>query len=60
LKLKPKLTLDVTVTGGSGERIAWGTWGEAVDLELKYLHPRTGQRIAIRRRYGSLASSRLS
>jgi ATP-dependent DNA ligase len=24
LKLKPKLTLTVTVTGGSAERITWG------------------------------------
>ena len=30
LKLKPKLVLDVTVTGGSDERIVWGDWGEAV------------------------------
>jgi hypothetical protein len=48
LKLKPKLTLDVIVTGGSGERVAWGTWGEAVDLEMEYMHPRTAQRTAIR------------
>lgn len=48
LKLKPKLTLDVKVTGGSGERIAWGDWGEAVMLELVYKHPRTGKRTQIR------------
>jgi ATP-dependent DNA ligase len=48
LKLKPKLTLDVIVTGGSAERIAWGDWGEAVMLELEYAHPRTGERLEIR------------
>ena len=48
LKLKPKLTLDVTVTGGSAERIAWGDWGEAVMLELAYKHPRTGTRTTIK------------
>ena len=48
LKLKPKLTLDVIVTGGSDEHIAWGDWGEAVMLELAYRHPRTGSEVAIR------------
>jgi len=48
LKLKPKLTLDVTVTGGSAEPIKWGDWGEAVMLELEYAHPRTGERLKIR------------
>jgi hypothetical protein len=48
LKLKPKLTLDVRVTGGSADRIAWGDWGEAVMLQLAYTHPRTGKRVAIR------------
>jgi ATP-dependent DNA ligase len=48
LKLKPKLTLDVGVTGGSAERIAWGDWGEAVMLELAYKHPRTGKHTHIR------------
>jgi hypothetical protein len=48
LKLKPKLTLDVDVTGGSAERIAWGDWGEAVMLELRYAHPRTGATVEIR------------
>ena len=47
LKLKPKLTLDVKVTGGSGERIAWGDWGEAVMLEFAYRHPRTRKRTQI-------------
>ena len=44
LKLKHKLTLDVTVTGRSDQRIASGDWGEAVMLELAYKHPRTGKR----------------
>jgi bifunctional non-homologous end joining protein LigD len=39
LKLKPKLTLTVTVTGGSSERITWGDWGEAVMLEFKVYAP---------------------
>ena len=47
LKLKPKLTLDVRVTGGSGDRIAWGDWGESVMLELAYKHPRTGKRASL-------------
>jgi ATP-dependent DNA ligase len=47
-KLKPKLTLDVVVTDGSGARIAWGDWGEATVLELRYAHPRTGAEVAIR------------
>ena len=42
LKLKPKLTLAVAVTGGSDQRIRWGDWGEAVMLEFSYTHPRTG------------------
>ena len=46
--MKPKLTLDVTGTAGSAERIAWGDWGEAVMLELAYKHPRTGKRTKIR------------
>ena len=45
LKLKPKLSLDVVVTGGSAERIRWGDWGEAVMLEFRYTHPRTGVEI---------------
>ena len=48
LKLKPKLTLELVVTVGSAERIAWGDWGEVVMLELAYSHPRTGQRTQIR------------
>jgi hypothetical protein len=42
LKLKPKLTLEVVVTGGSAARIVWGDWGEAVMLAFRYTHPRTG------------------
>jgi hypothetical protein len=48
LKLKPKLTLDVVVTGGSAERVRWGGWGEAVVLAFRYTHPRTGADIEIR------------
>jgi len=48
LKLKPQLTLDVKVTGGSEEPIAWGDWGEAVMLHLTYKHPRTGKQVEIR------------
>ena len=48
LKLKPKLTLEAVVTDGSAERIRWGDWGEAVMLELRYVHPRTGADVEIR------------
>ena len=48
LKLKPKLTLDVVVTGGSAERVRWGDWGEAAMLAFRYTHPRTGADVAIR------------
>ena len=48
LKPKPKLTLEVTVTGGSADRIAWGDWGEAVMLELEYKYPRSRKRMRIR------------
>ena len=36
------------VTGGSAERITWGDWGEAVMLEFRYTHPRTGADVEIR------------
>ena len=36
------------MTGGSAERIAWGDWGEAVMLEFRYTHPRTGADVEIR------------
>ena len=48
LKLKPKLTLDVLMTGGSAECIAWGDWGEAVMLAFRYTHPRRGAEVEIR------------
>jgi ATP-dependent DNA ligase len=48
LKLKPKLTLDVVIAGGSSRRIPWGDWGEAVMLELRYAHPRGGAEVQIR------------
>ena len=48
LKLKPKLTLEVVVTGGSAERVRWGDWGEAVMLAFHYTYPRTGADIEIR------------
>ena len=41
-KLKPKMALEVTVTGGSDERIRWGGWGEAVQLEFRYNPPSDG------------------
>jgi hypothetical protein len=47
-KLKPKLTLDVVVPGGSADRIRWGDWGEAVMLEFRYTHPRTAADVEIR------------
>ena len=36
LKVKPKVTLEVVVTGGSSEAIQWGDWGLAVMLEIAY------------------------
>ena len=48
LKLKPKLTLDVVVTGGSANRVRWGDWGEAVMLAFRYAHPRIGAEVEIR------------
>jgi len=41
-KVKPKVTLEVIVTGGSPEPIPWGDWGLAVMLDLVYKHPRVG------------------
>ena len=43
LKLKPKLRLKVVVAGGSTKWIPWGDWGQAVVLEIAYVHPRTPQ-----------------
>ena len=48
LKLKPKLALEVVVTGGSAQRVRWGDWGEAVMLAFRYGHPRTGVDVEIR------------
>ena len=48
LKLKPKLTLEVVVTGGSADRVRWGNWGEAVMLAFRYTHPRTDADVEIR------------
>jgi len=40
LKVKPKVTLEIVVTGGSSEPIIWGDWGLAVMLDITYKHPR--------------------
>jgi len=48
LKLKPKLSLDVIVTGRSAKRIRWGDCGEAVMLAFRYPHPRTDADMEIR------------
>jgi ATP-dependent DNA ligase len=48
LKVKPTVTLEVVVTGGSLEPIQWGDWGLAVMLEIAYKHPRDGKVIQIR------------
>jgi hypothetical protein len=47
-KLKPKLSMEVVVTGGSAERVRWGDWREAVMLGFRYTHPRTGAATEIR------------
>jgi len=46
--VKPKLILEVVVTGGAPEPIPWGDWGQAVMLELRYTHPRQGRLVEIR------------
>ena len=46
--MKPKVTLEIVVTGGSSEPIQWGDWGLAVMLEIAYPHPRDGKVIEIR------------
>jgi hypothetical protein len=48
LKLKPKLTLEVILTGGSAKRIAWGDWSEAAMLDIAYTHPPSGEPVRIR------------
>ena len=47
LKVKPKVTLEVVVTGGSSEPIPWGDW-VAVMLDLAYTHPQDGKVVEIR------------
>jgi len=47
LKVKPKVTLEAVVTGGSPEPILWGDWGLAVMLDIAYKHPRGGKLIEI-------------
>jgi hypothetical protein len=46
--VKPKLTLEVVITGGSPTLIPWGDRGQAVMLELRYEHPREGTPVRIR------------
>src|SRR5262249_53945950 len=48
LKVKPKVTLEVMVTGGSSGPITWGDWGLAVMLDIAYKHPRDGKFVEIR------------
>jgi hypothetical protein len=43
LKLKPKLSLDIVVTGRSTDRVRWGDWGEAVMLAFR-LHASADRR----------------
>jgi hypothetical protein len=47
LKVKPELSLEAVVTGGS-ELIPWGAWGPAVMLDLGYAHPRHGKFVVVR------------
>ena len=55
LKLKPKLSLEVVVRGGSAERVRWSNWGEAVMLAFRYTHPRTGAAVEIRQAVETLS-----
>jgi bifunctional non-homologous end joining protein LigD len=48
LALKPQLRLDAVITGGSSTPIPWGDRAQAVMLELRYQHPRTGEAREIR------------
>jgi ATP-dependent DNA ligase len=48
LKVKPKVTLEIVVTGGSSEPIQWGDWGLAVMLEIAYKNLQDGKPIQIR------------
>ena len=45
--MKPKVTLELVVTGGLSEPIQWGDWGLAVILDIAYKHPRDGKLIQI-------------
>jgi len=47
LKVKPKVTLEIVVTGGSSEPIPWGDWGLAVIRDIAYKHPRDGKLVLI-------------
>jgi hypothetical protein len=47
-QLKPKVPLEVIVTGGASEPIQWGDWGLAVMLDIAYTHPRDGKLVEIR------------
>jgi ATP-dependent DNA ligase len=47
LKVKNRLRLEATVTGGSGEVVPWGDWGVATHLALTYRHLGTGAEVAI-------------
>jgi hypothetical protein len=46
--VKPKVTLEVIVTGGSSEPIQWGDWGLAVMIDIAYTNPRDGKLVEIR------------
>ena len=48
LKVKPKVTLEVIVTGGSSEPIPWGDGGWLSCWTSPYKHPRDGKVIQIR------------
>jgi len=48
LKVKPKVTLEIVVTGGSSEPSSGAIGGLAVMLEITYKHPRDGKLIQIR------------
>ena len=47
-RVTARLARSTMVTGGSAERIAWGDWGEAVMLEFRFTHPRTGADAEVR------------
>jgi hypothetical protein len=45
--VKPKITLETVVMGGSSEPITWGDWGLALMLDIACKHPRDGKVIQI-------------